>query len=124
MTEQEWNPKFDVILNSNFDTVKEISLTSRNSEIAVCQKDKNNPGQINVFINEAPAFAIDETRHVVTAFNNCPVTKYFLEKMRERWDGDLSCTASDIKPDVISLEKLLAAKKISKAQEAFAEELK
>lgn len=124
LTEQEWNPKFDVILNSNFDTVKEISLTSRNSEIAVCQKDKNNPGQINVFINEAPAFAIDETRHVVTAFNNCPVTKYFLEKMRERWDGDLSCTASDIKPDVISLEKLLAAKKISKAQEAFAEELK
>ena len=121
-TEQEWNPKFEKLLEMNFELNKEIHLT-QTSEVAVCVHDSKNQSQINVLINEEPAFSINDNTHTITAYNNLPVTKEFLSKLKERWNGQLNWSISEVKPEILSLDKMLEIKPVSKAQEFFAKSL-
>ena len=121
LTEQEWNPKLQKIIESNFEVNKEIPLSENNIESAVCSYDKDVKTQVNVFINDEPSFAVDEVKHVVTAFNDFPITTEFLDSMKKRWNGELSINESKASPEKLSLNKILEGKSYSHKQEVLSD---
>lgn len=123
LIEQDVNPKLDKIIESDFALGKEIPLSDSNFEVAFCSQDAKDKNQINVFINEEAAFAVNNSTFTVTAFNNYPLTKDFLLQMREKWNGELNINSSELQIEKPSLDKILEKKPVSENQKNFASAL-